>query len=614
MSDFKLEDSSEYQQIKEYRRIAVSLISRVGPFMPAAANASSSILSQLSREYKGSGYDANSEKGYAEKRAVILKLVMKPEQMENAISEFVSELNKSLNKLVAVSNYAFAEFIFWNDCELAADLKKYRSTTIEDMQAKSAKLIRKQAEESYRGNWIDDAIKKFKDSEAKYGMDCTVHYQLGLIYFFEKSDHALAIEYFKKAAKYAQDKCNPVFVSSMIFIGLILRLIANVTKKNEFYAESYQAIAQAYGIDPNNSFTKYALAQINAAMLGKSGAAEESAKQLKELVQKDKLFAIQSIYDRAFEGYLTNLENFYKDTISNATALCQETFKKIEELLAQITKSTQYMAIPSKVTGLKNDFDSLTTQLNNISYFETVDIDAKSKVVLNTAQELNNEITKNKTYFELKSFVQDLTLKYNEEANEALKPYIKADEQREVLLKQLEELNKKHPEAEPEKRIENPKKKGEEEYIPPKPGWETSGYFKFIRLLIGCFCFFLVLPVILIFLIVTMGGMDKVTDQPLIPMVLLFLNLVMILLYQYVGGEVYYMYVENKRKGIKSSITKLEKNAENNKSRVNEIDKKIRDKYTQQIIDKFKVSQFSAEQMLDAGIEGTLEKIKNFIS
>jgi len=81
-------------------------------------------------------------------------------------------------------------------------------------------------------------------------------------------------------------------------------------------------------------------------------------------------------------------------------------------------------------------------------------------------------------------------------------------------------------------------------------------------------------------------------------------------IYGSIFAEIYYIVIENKRKNLINSITRLEKELELNKTRINEIDKSLREKYSNMVLEQIKVSKFTASQMLDAGIEGSFEKIK----
>ena len=91
---------------------------------------------------------------------------------------------------------------------------------------------------------------------------------------------------------------------------------------------------------------------------------------------------------------------------------------------------------------------------------------------------------------------------------------------------------------------------------------------------------------------------------------LVVLNLFFIPVYGSILAEIYYVFIENKRKSLLHSMARLEKEIELNKNRINEYDKNLREKYSNMVIEQIKVSKFTASQMLDAGIEGSFEKIK----
>jgi WD40 repeat protein len=66
-----------------------------------------------------------------------------------------------------------------------------------------AKELRRRAEFAYVNGWYDEAIADFLEAEQRNYQDFTVHRSLGNIFLYHRPDLPRALDYFRKAAKYA---------------------------------------------------------------------------------------------------------------------------------------------------------------------------------------------------------------------------------------------------------------------------------------------------------------------------------------------------------------------------------------------------------------------------
>jgi len=608
MSNFKLEDSTEFHQIRDRRRQISSLVNRTGNFFPGICNAVSTLIKQMQTETFPSVDTTGRD--LMPKRNDIFSQIIRPDYLETVMNEFNLSVAKFPARASAAANYSFSEYIFWIECE-SPELKKYRAGPAnEDPQIRLARTIRRRGEEFYRSGTIDEAVKSFKEADSKNPFDFTVHYQLGLIYFFELADYVSAMEFFNKASKYSSNKSKHVFVHSMAFIGLLLRLMAQCTKNTDLYGESYQALVQAYNADPTYIFSIYALVQCNCIITSNSASSKETVSLTKELIKKERFLLFQLIYDRAFDGFLPELANLCSALTSEAIESASESFRKVDEKMAELSQATKFMSVPSKMTTLRAELDEITGQYSHKNYFDAIIAGERALKLLGSIQEFLQEVTKNRAYFEMRDAVESTTIMYNEEYKEVMRQFIKFEENYNIQKQRLDEINKNYPVAESEKTIKKPKNSTtltsdeEFEYIPAKPGWHDGKTFAFIKIITGCSSSTLMLAIIMITFLVVYQEINWV------PLALGGLNLLCIPMYGGIIAEIYFVIIENKRKTIQHSLIKLEKNLLINKTKIAEIDKALREKYSTIIAARAKVSPFTAGQMLDMGIEGNFDKLR----
>lgn len=599
MSNFKLEYSIEYNQIKERRRLAKTPMNTGGDSSTGFVNAVAAIIRQMSSEKLPN----DSAPDLLYRRNALFAKVITSENLEGIIGEVSSSVAKNVVNACTIANFSFAEYLFWIECE-GPELKKFRmGAGAEDSSVKLARTIRRRAEESYKQGSVTEAIKLFKEADEKFSGDFTVHYQLGLINFFEKADYPAALDYFRKASKYSQNKSKHVFINSMIFTGLLLRLCAHASSDANMYSESYQAIVQAYNSDPSNIFSIYALVQANTF---NAASKKESLNLLKDLVKREKFFNIQIIYDRAFDPLLDDIEALYDSLLGDATNIVSQNFTKIDELLENLSKSVKFMTIPAKLAALKKDYEEIKKMADRRNCFDVIAANEKSGAVLTSLNDFAEEVKKNKAYFEIRDLIETLAKRFNEEYKESIKAHTKKEEKYAELKAGLAEVNKSYPVAEPERTVKK-KNSDAEEVIPATVGWVHGKMFVAIKFISGCFAFTFVLAGIFI---AYLFMREQFEQRIWVLVCLVVLNLFFIPVYGSIMAEIYYVFIENKRKNLLHSIARLEREIELNKNRINEYDKNLREKYSNMVLEQIKVSKFTASQMLDAGIEGSFEKIK----
>ncbi len=623
MAEFRLEDSLEYRKIRELRNIVISSV-RGDNFSIAIHNAIPLIVSQMPGEAppaapvstgENAAAPANPAEGpsesdmrkfYYEKRREYASIITRPELIEAELLNFKSKVSKSLYTVFAISNYAFAEPVFWLECE-SEELKKYRSTQVhEEAHITQSKKSRRKAEEEYKNRQIDEAVSEFMEAETKNPQDFTIHYQMALIFFFEKADYNNAMFWFRKASKNAYNRSTQVFVHSMVFLGLILRLRAQHQKNQELFSESYQAIAQAYNLDSGYSFSRYAMAQCMSHMTDRAEIFNQAKIILKDLIKNEKLFALQLIYDVAFDLFLEQIGDLYKNLSAETEGFIKNLFEKIEKTFEYLNNSKAYLPVPNQLGGFENIYHKYLEQFADKNYFEMVDLTTRIVSTLDELQQMIAETDKNKKFVEIKDIVEKIMAKYNEEIKLVMDPMIKAESRYNISKDELQKLNSSYPE--PDFNIVagriSPEFDDEEGHL--KMGWRESGLFTIIKIISGSVLFMMVFLFIII--------VSLFIESSILFIILCgFLNMLLIPLYGATCGEIFYNVIENRRRNIKNSIDSARNEMNSLRTRVDEAGNKISEKYVKFIAESTRLSAFTSEKIFEAAAEGHYEKIKSLI-
>ncbi|HNY10069.1 MAG TPA: hypothetical protein PKK26_00630 [Candidatus Wallbacteria bacterium] len=536
------------------------------------------------------------------KRAELLNLATRAETLESAVENFRHDYNKNIYALHAISNYAFIDQIFISECE--KELKEYRSggeAINEDTKIRTARILRRKSEESLRNGQPEEAIKTFRQAEEKYPQDYTVQYQAGLLDFFDLADTDEAAGFFRKTCKYSHGKSNITFIHGMIFTGLITRITAAETNNVSMFEEAYNAVIQGYNFDPKHNFSIYALTQCMVTLsFKKANYALDAKNLLKDLIKKEKFYAIQAIYDPAFDGFLDEMKSLYSELIKEMSEETSGILREIGETMDRLGKQSKFISIPEKISGFKKELDVLINNLNYKNIFDIIKVNEEGKELLKKIQDIFQDINKNKVYFELREIIETSVVEFNEEMKDTLNPLKMLEFECDTAKKELGEMDKKYPPGIDEN--------GDSQSGLPQGGWHDGTLFLLIKGIAGCGLSVITVASFLGFYVALGIEMTWIT---------LVFSLLIFLLTPICGtivAEAYYIMVENKRKNLQYKIKKLEKSIELRKPRVEEVKFKTKNNYIKTITEKMKIAPQVAEQVFDACLEGNPEKIKKIIN
>jgi len=316
-------------------------------------------------------------------------IIVSQDRIADKIDIATKEITEGFQELQATFDWGFTELIWQieQEREVLKDILKVLQAPL-DTQAKE---LKKRAEYAYQNGWIDDALKDFLESEKKNRYDFTIHQNLGNIYLFEKKDQDKALEYYKKAVKYATPKSSYYTSISLLHKGLV-----NYFQKD--FKEAYNTTLKAIELSPDFYEANYQHAQY-CAILGKY---DEAINHLeKAIIEGDKYYCVKADSEKDFDVMKEQLKSFFKELQVNAQN--QVTIAS-EEVVGVINRAKSCYDIPTidVVDGLKvaqSKLEEAKVFIARGSFFDCHDAARKLFVGLKTAlassvEYLPNEVIK----------------------------------------------------------------------------------------------------------------------------------------------------------------------------------------------------------------------------
>lgn len=613
MNNFKLDDSIEYRQIKSIYGIIENVFSSGdNGFIAGASRSFQLIVSQIGLEVEAISKLSvlSNESSLLRDRKAFITALTGQQAIESLCKEFNLKLSKNLNNVCSIANYSYAKRILWHDLEFNDEFKPYSAgEPAETAEMKVGRHSRKKAEEYFKSGNIENAYITFLNTEEKHYGDFLCCYQLGLICFFEKGDHERALNYFTLAAKYSQSKLKKIFVHSTLFCALIYRLMA-AGGVPESYPQAAAAAKQAYEADPENPSAIYGYAQSLACSPSYISLVQQIRSLLMDLVEKNDVFMIQMIYDRALDNLSSEMSTLYNGIYNEAKIDVKEAAADLEDQLQRMTADASYSEMASKIDAIKTESSELAAGIeSDSSYFQFIALRQKAQKLKDGLQAIIKEVTDNKNFAEFKSFLEKIALQYNEELNnEVLKFFTSAQNDFDKKIEALIQMNKVYPALETETFLRNYKRTslGEGDRLPAKD-WRNQRIYSLVKAVSGCFVF------MTIFTALFGIWLFYYNEIAIFFKTLMVLNLILWPLYATACGKFYYGFIEGSRRELMEEIKKLDAFIFANEKKKRELIAETKKKYVKMIMERKKITQTVAEQILELCMEDKFDKVRALV-
>jgi predicted HTH domain antitoxin len=320
------------------------------------------------------------------------QIVVSQEYLANQMNKSIENVKEAITEGFASVQATFE----WGLAEIVWTLEQQKDILLDILEVlqnpldTQAKELKRRGEEAFRYGWFDDAERDFLESEKKNPYDFTIHWYLGYIYLFHKTNPILALRYFKNAVKYSSPK-------STYYAANALRHVALVYYFQKELEQAYITTQQAIHLHPTLYESYYQHAQYCSCL----GKYDEAIECLKTAVTKgNRLYLLKVDAEKDFDIMRGKIETLEIELRDNTSREIKTLFKPLQELY-QIFKS-EYLPIidnpygsgtafeyfyrkekikqhKEKYEQLLNLFSEIETSIKKESYFDNLDTLPKLK-------------------------------------------------------------------------------------------------------------------------------------------------------------------------------------------------------------------------------------------
>lgn len=600
MNKTVLQNSLEYKLLLERRAALKSLVTASNEALPPIQ----SIIMNFQKleNIVVSIYETTLIKdGYLEQRKKIAELLSSRIGLDCLLTALKERALSDLEIFHSLSNYLFIEYIFQYRCE-NGDYKVFRNPAPnEDNLVRAGRVSRRNAEEAYRNGQIEEALSLFKSAEFKIPEDPTINFQIALIDIFDRGDATEAVTQLKNGLKKVRGRSGSFEADSLVLMSFVSRLIYSISGEKEILGELYSMAKRAYGIDPSYNFAAYCYVQALVASAGAdSGLLLEAKSILKELVLKDKFYAFQSVFDRALDILLPDLEALYVSIGEEFSETAATELFNSEEEIKRLEMYVKYVHFPDKVNSISKDIELLREKNFEKKFIDCALCLEKSREIKKKAKEMLSEAVRNKRYNEIKALVEKVFEDYNSEVKEYNDKYSSTKEEYLSALHKAEELYCNYPSSADELPQELSHRRSADD-------WRSGKTMFLIKFSTGCMVSLVAVAIMMIIFMFFEVNLNVLTYA------LMTFNVFLFPAYGSLVGEIYYILIENKKKNFNTKLRKLRHRLEESVDKKDEMERKLSEKYIKEISVALNYPFNISSNFFDAVKCGKPEKIRKIL-
>jgi len=286
-------------------------------------------------------------------RALIISRLEKTEPIvasREALADFIHVIDE-IHEVDEISSPGIRDLVWvaTGSREVIDMLELRNSKKLKEMQkslerslSAQAKELKRRAEFAYLNGWIDEAESDLlKVAEENYE-DFIVHLMLGNIYRYHRNDFNKAIEYYRKAVKYAAPRSKEYAADALLRIAECYYRLGRTT-------DAYESVSIALKMLPEDPHVLYHCARY-AALKGR-----EFIDFLEKCITKDPVYLIVADIDEMFSGIREEVRKLAENLRDKRKA-------DIDSMLQEIESAKQ----EAKAAGI-TDFSFLEKQLAKFS-------------------------------------------------------------------------------------------------------------------------------------------------------------------------------------------------------------------------------------------------------
>jgi len=603
MSEFCLKNMLEYRQIIYKRSVIYAIISRLNYFERPYTGIIADIFNETAGEHFYKSYCGNDYLGNLDKisrRLSIFWSLTRSNLFKSIATEINSKIEKNYDNFFLIANYSFTEYIFWHRCETDPEILKYRSQ--DSVEALTASVLRKKAEETYKKGHFEAAIDGFKQALELTPEDFTILFQLGMYYFFEKADHIKAADCFARCAKHARGISARMESMACCFAALITRLKALHRGDAGLARDALLVCENALKIDPDMLMARYAFLQSLACMCAFENRRDEFAKTAQALFDSEYNFLLQALLDHAFDPALDSLASMAGSRYDRSLETCVQKIEQTSQKIAAIPNKLETNADTAKVFQLQKEFKSIQEYFKKNKTF--TDIEEIQKRLEKVRESIDSVMLNNQAqqkFMQFKQYCSAITVEYGKDFGDRMKPYNDALKKRDEINSRLDALIGKYffrLQAE-----ENPHASAAED--------KSSGYKRIpetenaVKSRSAMIIFSSLEAVIaLSWLIFGLIGFVNFVMTTVI-------NICLAPAYRALSAEIFYFLTQLQIDELKRELSKIELKLNLSNNMPGEAELSAREKYAKQIAAEFSISHIDARNILESALAGDFEKMES---
>lgn len=313
------------------------------------------------------------------------RIIVSQDRLANRIDESVlalRDISNGLEDLNALFEWGFSELIW--------QLEQQRETLkdiLDILQAPldtQAKELKKRAEEALKNGWIDDALQDFLESEKRNRYDFTIHQYIGNIYFGKKKPNE-ALEYYRKAEKYARPYSSYYASVSLLHIGLIRYLQGDFKK-------AYEATLEALKLHPRLYEAHYQHSQYCALLV----RTDEALEHLKRAILGDRYYLAKAISEKNFDAIKERIRSLGRKLAAKARALATSEINRTQDSIHYAESLGVPRSVLRKAHEMLLEAEIFLARESLFDYWDTMSLAyrAQRKIENSSSQFLSEQIRK----------------------------------------------------------------------------------------------------------------------------------------------------------------------------------------------------------------------------
>jgi len=189
-----------------------------------------------------------------------------------------------------------------------------------------AKELRFRAEDAYKNGWYEEALGDFLESERKNYQDFAVHRSLGNIYLYHLTDLPKALDYFRKASKYARPRDARQAAEAEYFSGIV----CGIERK---LLDAAKHMTNAIELNPKLYDAWY----MHAGFVAMLGDANHATKSLGLAIKGDARYHERAKKDRIFENLRSQIESLLDRLMEQIRSQAGKSKRTIHDLAPRIS-------------------------------------------------------------------------------------------------------------------------------------------------------------------------------------------------------------------------------------------------------------------------------------